>query len=311
MRRMLMYRSFRWRLPMRRDIWPTLVRRLARGGWPVLALLAALNMVGCSRQPNAQVLQAPRPLTVRVTRPETRDIVRFVGQPSFVESYERTSIYPKLSAYIKKWYVDIGDRVTKQQVLADLFVPEVEEDCQTKHEALELAEERVKLAQEQVKVSDANVQVAAAHLDAARKILDQYEAQVARWDKEVNRLTRETKLGHVDRGVLRESQSQLSSSLAARDAALAEIERSEADLKSKKARLEQDEVAVEVAQADVEVARHDYLRVKSLVDWYLKLYAPFDGVVVARNANTWDFVLPATGDPTADYERTPNLSPSG
>jgi len=37
---------------------------------------------------------------------------------------------------------------------------------------------------------------------------------------------------------------------------------------------------------------------------------PFDGVIVARNANTFDFVLPSTGDPTAD-NRAPYLSPSG
>ncbi len=296
---------------MRRGILPAVLPRSAHGRWLVLGLLAALLAPGCGRQQKTEVARAPRPLTVQVRRPETRDIVRSVGQPSFVESYERTSIYPKLSAYIKKWHVDIGDKVTKNQVLADLFVPEVEEDCQTKYEALELAEERVKLADEKVKVADANVLVAAAHLDAAKKILDQYEAQVARWDAEVKRLTRETKLGHVDARVLGESDSQLKSSIGARDAALAEIERSEADLKSKTATFDEDEVGVEVARAAVEVARHDYLRVKSLVDWYLKLYAPFDGVIVARNANTWDFVLPATGDPTADHQRDPDLSPGG
>ena len=43
---------------------------------------------------------------------------------------------------------------------------------------------------------------------------------------------------------------------------------------------------------------------------YLVLPAPFDGVVVSRNANTFDFVLPAKGDPSA-LPRTPYLSPSG
>ena len=306
-----MYRPFTWRSLMCRDAWAVCDRhRMAVSG--VLALLVAMAAPGCGHQRKIEeVTPVVEPLNVRVTKPQTRDIVRVVGQPSFVESYERTSIYPKLSAYIKKWNVDIGDRVKKNQVLADLFVPEVEEDCQTKFEALELAEERVKLAEEKVKVSDANVQVAAAQLKAAQEILDQYEAQVARWDKEVQRLKRETKLGHVDARILRESQSQLNSSTAARDAAQAEIERADADLSSKTATFEQDEVGVEVAKAAVEVARHDYLRVKALVDWYLKLFAPFDGVVVARNANTWDFVLPATGDPTADHYRDPDKSPGG
>ncbi len=43
---------------------------------------------------------------------------------------------------------------------------------------------------------------------------------------------------------------------------------------------------------------------------YLTLPAPYDGVIVARNANTFDFVLPTSGDPSADMN-SPNLSPSG
>ena len=281
------------------------------GAQLALTVFMAIAITGCGDAKKTAVTRVSEPPSVRVMQPQTRNIVRVVGQPSFVESYERTSIYPKLSGYVTKWYVDIGDKVTKNQVLADLFVPEVEEDCQTKYESIELAEERVRLAQERVRVADADVRVADARLDAARKILDQYEAQVARWDAQVRKLTSEVRQSAVDRQVLHESDNELKSSIGARDAALAEIERAEANLKSKKATLAQAKVAVEVAEADVEVARHDYLRVKSLVDWYLKLYAPYDGVIVARNANTWDFVLPASGDPSANHERTPDLSPSG
>ena len=46
------------------------------------------------------------------------------------------------------------------------------------------------------------------------------------------------------------------------------------------------------------VARSEAKRLEAWVG-YLKLLAPYDGIVVARNANTWDFVLPRTGDPTA------------
>jgi multidrug efflux pump subunit AcrA (membrane-fusion protein) len=43
---------------------------------------------------------------------------------------------------------------------------------------------------------------------------------------------------------------------------------------------------------------------------YLTLRAPYDGVITARNANTFDFVTPATGDPTAFY-LSPDISPGG
>ena len=48
---------------------------------------------------------------------------------------------------------------------------------------------------------------------------------------------------------------------------------------------------------------------KAWVD-YLTLNAPFPGVISARNANTFDFVQPTTGDPTA-YYLSPDVSPSG
>src|SRR5205085_1935964 len=69
------------------------------------------------------------------------------------------------------------------------------------------------------------------------------------------------------------------------------------------------EVDVRVAEADLKVAQSEEKRLKAWVG-YLTLPAPFDGVIVARNANTFDFVLPTTGDPAADSQ-VPHLSPSG
>jgi hypothetical protein len=77
-----------------------------------------------------------------VVRPERRTITRVVEQPSFVVAYERSSVYPKFTAYIEKWNVDIGDKVKKGDVMATLFVPE-------------LVEQRFPFSQ----VSDANVLV--------------------------------------------------------------------------------------------------------------------------------------------------------
>ncbi|HEY2253905.1 MAG TPA: efflux RND transporter periplasmic adaptor subunit, partial [Planctomycetaceae bacterium] len=236
-----------------------------------------------------------------------RNIVRVVGQPSFVEAYERTSIYPKLSGFIEKWYVDIGDNVKKGQVLADLFVPEIEEDYQTKGATVELDKQQIELALKMVKVAQADVKSAEARLVAAKAILERYEAQVDRWDSEVVRLAKEVKNGIVDRQILDESRNQLRASSADRDKAQAEILKAEADLESAQATFQKAEVAVDVARADLEVATSDWKRMKAWVG-YLKLYAPFDGRIVARNANTGDFVLPATGDPSADH-RAPHLSP--
>jgi multidrug efflux pump subunit AcrA (membrane-fusion protein) len=278
-------------------------RRLA------FSLLAVLAASGCGKTPDAAIKSVSDPPVVRLIQPRVRTITRVVGQPSFVEAYERTSIYPKVTGYIEKWYVDIGDKVRKGDVLATLFVPELREDWETKKATVKLDEERVRLALKMVEVAQADVQAAEARLVEAKAILGQYQAQVDRWDTEVKRLRREAEKGVVAPQILLESEDQLKRSNAAREAAKATIEKAKAELLSKNASFAEANVDVDVSRARVTVAKSDAKRLEAWVG-YLTLTAPYDGVIVARNANTFDFVLPSTGDPTAD-PRAPHLSPSG
>jgi multidrug efflux pump subunit AcrA (membrane-fusion protein) len=278
------------------------LRRLAYG------FLSALMLVGCGHDEESHYSSVSRPPVVEVIKPEARKIVRVVGQPSFIEAYEHTSVYPKLTAYIEKWIVDIGDKVKKDDTLATLFVPELVEDYGTKKATVKLDEQRVALAKELVKVAEADVQSAEASLVEAKAILAKYKSETDRWNTEVKRLDHEVKRGVVDPQILLESTNQWRSAAASEDAARATIAKAEADLLSEKAALSKDIVGVAVAEADLAVATSEARRLEAWVG-YLKLPAPFDGVIVARNANTYDFVLPATGDPSTD-NRAPHLSPS-
>ena len=69
---------------------------------------------------------------VHSAKPDRRTITRQVGQPAFVDAFERTSMYPRVSGYILKWNVNIGDPIKKDQVLAELFVPDLEAEYQQK-----------------------------------------------------------------------------------------------------------------------------------------------------------------------------------
>jgi RND family efflux transporter MFP subunit len=278
-------------------------RRLAFG------LLAALAAAGCHDQPRGKVNSVSKPPTVQVIRPTTRDISRVVGQPSFIESYERTSVYPKLVGYIEKWNVDIGDKVKKGDTLATLFVPELIEDYGTKKATVKLDEERIELAQKVVEVADADLKAAQARLDEARAILGQYQAEVDRWDVEVKRLKNEVGRGVVDPQILTESTNQWKSAVASRDSAQATIAKAQAEVLSREAALAKAKVDVNVARADLAVAVSEMKRIEAWVG-YITLPAPYDGVIVVRNANTGDFVRPASGDPTA-MQRSPDLAPGG
>ncbi len=172
-----------------------------------------------------------------------------------------------------------------------------------------LDRERVALAKEVVEVAKANVAAAEARLAEAEAILDKYQAEVDRWDTQVKRLTREVAQTVVAPRILFESTNQLKSSIAALDKAKATIKRAKAELLGAQARLEKAQVDVRVAEATLKVAENEEKYAKAWVD-YLTLNAPFPGVISARNANTFDFVQPTTGDPTA-YYLSPDVSPSG
>ncbi len=290
---------FRWFITMTRSA----------GCCLALGLLALFAAPGCEKAEKTgapSVVEAP---TVQVVQPEYRKIVRVVGQPSFVEPYERTSIFPKVTGYIKQWNVDIGDRVKKGDVLCTLYVPELEEDRETKWRTVKFDKERVRFAEAVVEVAKADVEAAEARLEEAKAIVDKYKSDTWRWDSEVKRLDREVQKGVVDPQVLLESQNQHKMSKASWTAAEATVAKAKAQLLSAKNTLAQDIVDVDVAKARLGVSESDAKRLDAWVG-YLTIPAPFDGVIVARNANSWDFVLPQTGDPTADHN-APHLSPSG
>jgi HlyD family secretion protein len=272
----------------------------------ILVLLAASGCAKEKKKPAPSVLKPP---TLQWMYPQFKKISRIVGQPSFVVSYERTSIYPKVNAFIERWNVDIGDKVQKGDVLADLFVPELREDWQTKKATVKLDKERVDLALKRVKVAQADVEAAEAFVLQATRLLAAYKAEVDRWDSEVKRLAREVKKDVVAPQILLESQNQLKSDTAKWDAQKATVKKAQADLLSKRATLEEAIVDVGVARARLAVAESEEKRLQAWVG-YLKLFAPYDGIIVERNANTWDFVLPQSGDPTTMF-RAPYLSPGG
>jgi HlyD family secretion protein len=294
---------------MRFPLWPKVSGRPGGRRRLVFCLLAALAATGCHGEHKAEVKSVTKPPTVQVIQPQVRNIVRLVGQPSFIESYERTSIYPKLTGFIEKWNVDIGDKVKKGDVLAKLFVPELVEDFATKNATVKLDEQKIELARKLVEVADADVKAAKARLAEARAILDKYKAEVDRWNSEVKRLQHEVNRGVVDPQILLESTNQWKSAIASQSAAEATIEKAKAEVLSREATLAKCKVDVAVAQADLSVAMSEAKRIEAWVG-YITLPAPYDGVVVARNANTGDFVVPSSGDPTANM-RSPYLAPGG
>src|SRR5271163_3776834 len=57
---------------------------------------------------------------LRLVKPQ-RVVVRHpIEQPGFnIEAFQETPIYAKISGYVRRWHVDIGNGVVRDQVLAE------------------------------------------------------------------------------------------------------------------------------------------------------------------------------------------------
>ncbi len=151
-----------------------------------------------------------------VVHPQRKTVRRPIEQPGFnIEPFQETPLYARISGYVKKWHPDMGDRVKKGAVLAELDVPEMVVAVRQK---------------------DAAIRQAEAQVEQARAALASTRAQLARAKRQYERLTRVGKGGALDQESVDESRLGF-------EAATAGVEKARADVTAARAH-------VEVAKAD-------------------------------------------------------------
>ena len=86
---------------------------------------------------------------VEVMKPAVLSSDRALALPGTVRPLEETKIYARVSGYVRTWKVDIGDKVTAGQLLAEIDTPEVE---------AQLSQARAQLAVARAAVTQAKAQ---------------------------------------------------------------------------------------------------------------------------------------------------------
>jgi RND family efflux transporter MFP subunit len=66
--------------------------------------------------------------TVAVVHPTLEKPDEELVLPASLQAYEESPIYARTNGYLLKWYKDIGSRITKGELLADIDTPEVDQE---------------------------------------------------------------------------------------------------------------------------------------------------------------------------------------
>ncbi len=191
--------------------------RLAFAGGTA-SFLAALYSVSCSRPapPSAQTAVAP---VVAVERAVFEDLSRYETLAAEFRPYQEIDVHAKVAGYVKKIYVDVGDRVKQGQILATLEIPEMADE-----------------------------------LTRVRAAKGRSSSEVNRMKEEVARAEAAHNAAHVTFDRLDRVSKARPNLIAAQeiDDARARDQSSEAQISAAKAALESAQQQVDVGQADVQ-----------------------------------------------------------
>ncbi len=211
--------------------------RSKRGAfWAILALLIVAGIVAARIVPrriaNAALRDETRDLatpTVSVIHPKLGAPQSEIVLPGNIQAFTDSPIYARTNGYLKKWYVDIGTRVTSGQLLADIETPEVDQQ-----------------------------------LDQARADLNTAEANF-----------------HLSEITAARYQDLLKTDSVSKQ----DVDNANGDFEAKKAM---------VASAEYNVKRLEQLQS------FEKIYAPFDGVITARNTDVGHLINSGAGGPATE-----------
>jgi RND family efflux transporter MFP subunit len=110
------------------------------------AIVWGLHVRSASESAVADATQAAAILSVNVVHPVEGSKAGDLAIPGNVEAFTDTPIYSRTNGYLKKWYFDIGARVHKGDLLAEVETPEVDQQLDQSRAELERMKANAELA---------------------------------------------------------------------------------------------------------------------------------------------------------------------
>lgn len=225
-------------------------------------------------------------------KPERKTIRLSTTQPGQIQAFEETPLFAKLSGYVEKVLVDIGDKVTEGQTLVTIDIPEMHDELEHKRALVAQAEAELEQAEVAVAGAKAAIKTAEARVAQANAGVIAAKGMHERWDAEHDRVKQLAENQSLNQRVVDETRNQLKGVEGAYQEALANVGSSQALLAESHVYVRKTEADLDAAAVRLRVAKAEAARATTLLD-YTTIKAPYAGVVTRRLVVTGDYVAPA------------------
>ena len=128
-------------------------------------LASAVLVASCSSDPAKSGPASAAP-TVAAAKVHRTDLSRAVTVTAEFRPYQEIDVHAKVAGYVKRIYVDVGDRVKEGQLIAVLEIPELQDEVQTAEASVSKSQEEIRRAQADLERTQSAHEV--AHLAYSR-----------------------------------------------------------------------------------------------------------------------------------------------
>jgi HlyD family secretion protein len=236
--------------------------------------------------------ERPPAIHVDVVLPKKGGMDRVTTQPGTVQAFESVQLYAGVSGYLKKQDIDIGYRVKKGEVLAEVDVPDLDKQVQRHKAAVEQAVARVEQMEAHITSAEADLEAAKAAVPQAEALAKSKAAALRFREQQLHRMRDLFALKSIDERLVDETTEQRDAAREAEIAAREGVNSARAHLAAAAAKVIQAKADATEARAEVRVAQAELEKAQVMVK-FATILAPFDGVITERNFFVHDYVRAA------------------
>src|SRR5258708_5686388 len=132
--------------------------------------------------------------TVKTVKPARKTMTHKIEQPGEIKAFLQTPILVRITGFVAKVYKDIGEPVKEGELLAELSVPEMDEELELKRAEVTVADAKIDQARKLSAAADADLKSAEAKVKEAESSRLRVVAELKRAESQYGRFKKSSVL---------------------------------------------------------------------------------------------------------------------